>query len=363
MRVLRIYHSGVVTAWRRRDRELRALGADVRMVSSRRWNEGGADVVFESDGDDFATTARTFGRHPYRFVYDPRPIWRALSEHRPEVIDCHEEPASLAAFETLVLRAVARSHAPILFYGAQNIEKRYPPPFRWIERWALRTAAGVHVCNAEAADIFRRKGFTGTSKVLGLGVDRAVYAAGPPREPGTTFRVGYVGRLEQRKGIHVVIDALAGTQSDIELHVYGSGPDEQWLRQRAAERNLADRVHFHGFTPQADLPETYRRLDVVVVPSQTTPAWVEQFGRVVVEAMACGTPVIGSDSGSVPEVTGDAGIVVGEADVEAWRAAIVELAHSAERRRSLREAGLRHVEQYEWSAIAAGHLELYRSIA
>lgn len=362
MQALRIYHSGVVGAWRERDRELRRLGIDVHLVSARQWNEGGADVSLDMGDDAFAEPAQTFGRHPYRFVYDPRPIWRSVRRLRPDVIDCHEEPASLAALEVLLVRRLAGSQAPILFYGAQNIEKRFPPPFRWIERWALRSAAGVYCCNAEAGEIFRRKGFRGTVSVMGLGVDLDRFVPGESPPSGGEIRIGYVGRLEWRKGVHVLIEALVALPERFELHVYGTGPDESRLRQHAAVHGVGKRVHFHGFTDQADLPAVYRSVHMIGVPSLTTRRWVEQFGRVAVEAMACGVPVLTSDSGSLPEVVGDAGMVLPEADVDAWGLAFAALADDSAQLDGLRTAGPERVQRYTWQAVARAHRDLYEQV-
>ena len=151
LQVLRVYHSGVVTGWRERDRQLRDVGCDVRLVSPRRWNEGGRDVELERGDDDFVVACRTWGRHPYGFVYNPLPIAREIRTRNFDVIDVHEEPASLAALELRIIARMFAPSTPLVFYGAQNIEKRYPFPFRWIERGSLRRAAGAHCCNAEAS--------------------------------------------------------------------------------------------------------------------------------------------------------------------------------------------------------------------
>jgi len=363
MKVLRVYHSGVVDSWRERDRQLRMRGHDIELISPKSWNEGGATVTIDKGSDQFVTVAPTIGKHPYLFCYDPRPIWRALRSGVVDVLDVHEEPASLAALELLSLRFLARSKAPVLFYGAQNIEKRFPVPFRWFERLALRTAAGTYCCNAEAGEIFRRKGFSGDVRIIGLGIDVDRFSPPSVAPSSPPFRLGYVGRLEWRKGIPVVIEALQSVNPDVEFHLFGTGPDEQRLRDLVEARGLTGRVVFHGFTPHADLPEVYRSLHTVVVPSQTTPSWVEQFGRVVVEAMASGTPVIGSDSGSIPEVIGQAGIVVPEADVAQWAEAITRLASAPDLRRSIAEAGLAAVRRYSWPEIAAAHAALYEAVA
>jgi glycosyltransferase involved in cell wall biosynthesis len=363
MRALRIYHSGVVSSWRQRDRNLRANGIDVTLVSPVEWNEGGAPVRLDVGGDDFVVPARTVGRHPYAFVYDPRPIWRALRAAPVDVLDVHEEPASLAAAEVLLLRWASGRRPPVLFYGAQNLEKRFPPPFRWIEAVALRVAAATFVCNDDAGRIYRRKGFRGLVRTIGLGIDVERFAPAATPLPPRPFRLGYVGRLEWRKGVHVLLEAMQWVPDGVELHVHGTGPDEDALRTLAEFLGVADRVRFHGFTPHGELPEVYRSFHALAVPSQTTPSWVEQFGRVVVEAMASGVPVIGSDSGSIPEVVGDAGIVVPEADARAWATAIGALADDPERAAALKAAGLRHVRRYTWSAVAAQHEALWREVA
>jgi hypothetical protein len=74
MRVLRISHSAVVGPWRERERALIRQGEHAQLVSAAVWNEGGRDVALDPCADDFVTGARTFGRHPNLFVYDPRPL-------------------------------------------------------------------------------------------------------------------------------------------------------------------------------------------------------------------------------------------------------------------------------------------------
>ena len=114
MKVLRVYHSSVVTGWRERDRLLRHAGVEVTLVSPRRWNEGGADVEL-TDAEPWVVPARSFGRHPYVFVLDPRPIVRLLRRHRFDLIDVHEEPASLVALELRVLSWINHRRTPLLF--------------------------------------------------------------------------------------------------------------------------------------------------------------------------------------------------------------------------------------------------------
>lgn len=378
MRVLRISHSAVVTAWRGRETALRARGHTVRTLSARRWAEGGRDVDLEPRPGEDVIGVRTLGRHPQVFLYDPRPLWRALREPW-DVIDLHEEPAALATAEILLLRALRRVRTPYVLYSAQNIAKRYPVPFRWWERWALRGTAAVSVCNAEAGSVLRTKGLLAPVHVIGLGVDlaeRAGTAAGSHRrETGTDdgaprdadivgaaapARTGYVGRLlAPHKGLDVLFDAA---EADPRLHLAlaGAGPHEAALRRRASGPALTGRVEFHGHLAGDDLAEFYRGLAVLAVPSVAAPGWLEQFGRVAVEAMAHGVPVVASASGALPDVVGGAGVLVPPGDPAALARALREVLDDPEHAARLRAAGLARARDYTWDAVASRYEAMYR---
>lgn len=368
MRVLRISHSAVVTAWRQREHALRADGSTVHLLSARRWPEGGRPVDLDPAPGEDVVGVRTVGRHPQLFLYDPRPLWRALGQPW-DLIDLHEEPSALATAEVLVLRALRRVRAPYVLYSAQNIAKRYPPPFRWSERWALRHAGAVSVCNAAAARILRDKGLRAPVRVIGLGVEvrapGATTTAGPGGSRGrhataARFRVGYAGRfLAPHKGIDTLLTAVAG-EPGWDLHLAGDGPQAAQLRARAARPDLAGRVTFHGALTDDDLTAFYRSLDVLAVPSVAAPGWVEQFGRVAVEAMALGVPVVVSDSGALPEVVADAGLVVPPGDADALHAALRRVADEDSLAERLRVDGVRRAQRYTWAAIAEQYRGLYR---
>jgi glycosyltransferase involved in cell wall biosynthesis/GT2 family glycosyltransferase len=361
VRVIRISHSAAVAAWRGREHALRGLGVDVTLFAACRWDAGGAEVTL-APGDDVHThPVRTWGRHPALFVYNPRPLWRALGESW-DVVDIHEEPFSLAAAEVRLLKALRRNPAPYVLYSAQNLRKRYPIPFRWLERSALRHASGISACNSEAALICESKGFPGRARVIPLGVDVGDGAgadAGRRRAVGNArITVGLIGRLVPEKGIDVLMDAVARSPR-LGLRIAGAGPLADELADRAAERGIAERFEFVGAIPPHAVGEFYRGVDVLAVPSSATKRWTEQFGRVAVEAMAHGTPVVSSDAGSLPDVVGGAGIVVRQGDAAALADAL--LAAGGERRDDLRVAGLRRAAECSWEAVGHQYIELYRS--
>jgi len=364
MRVARISHSGVVSAWRQRERELVALGIEVQMVCAARWVEGGGIVELtgsDAARDGFVEPARTIGSHPNLFLFDPRPLWKLLGDRTVDLVDIHEEPFSLVMAEVLLLKWLRRNTAPFVLYSAQNLDKSYPPPFSWIERYALRHSSGSYVCNHAAADRLVRRGLQAPAVVLPLGVDLSLFHPRQRGAPSGSLAVGFVGRLALHKGLVPLVEALR-SEPRWSLTLVGDGPDRGIVEERAHELGIADRVTIAGHADQESLAEHYRTFDVLAVPSLPTPSWTEQFGRVAVEAMAAGVPVVTSDAGALPEVVGDAGIVVPAGDAAALHDALAALAHDHDRWDALRAAGLERARRFTWEAVAAAHGAMYASV-
>ena len=201
----------------------------------------------------------------------PRPLWRLLG-------DGPLGPARppRGAVRTGGGRGTAPALAPrargtpFLFCSAQNIDKRYPPPFRWIERWSLRRAAGAYSCNTEARRILRRKGLDGRVELLPLGVDVERFRA-PDRQPPTApAPVGFVGRLIPHKGVDVLLRAVA-LDDRLRADIFGAGPEAEALAALAATLGIGDRVRFHGHVDEARSPTSTPRFDVLAVPSVPMP--------------------------------------------------------------------------------------------
>jgi glycosyltransferase involved in cell wall biosynthesis len=157
------------------------------------------------------------------------------------------------------------------------------------------------------------------------------------------FTVGYAGRLVRAKGVDLLIAALRMNQAErpVRLLAVGEGPDLARLRGLAAKRLHPNTVIWRQGVAHEAMPACYREMDVLVLPSRTTRGWKEQFGRVAAEAMACGVPVIGSNSGFIPELmrTTGGGVTFAEGDARALAAALSRLANEPLRRRQLGEAG------------------------
>jgi glycosyltransferase involved in cell wall biosynthesis len=278
------------------------------------------------------------GRYHF-YVY--RGLSRAIREAQPDIVHIDEEPYNPAGAQAQ--RAALLVGAQSVFVALQNLYKDYPIPYSTMEQYDYRHMAHLIAVNAAAGEMARRKGYAGPLSVFTVyGIDPAMFQPAPRREPRPspdTFIVGYLGRLTLYKGAGLLIEALASMPPRCRLRFIGSGPDEAELRRLATERGVADRVEFRAAVPTDAVPAEMAELDVLAVPSLTQPNWMEQFGRVLIEAMACGTPVVGSDSGEIPHVIGDAGLVTPEGDVTALRDALLRLEADAGLRARLSQMG------------------------
>ena len=130
----------------------------------------------------------------------------------------------------------------------------------------------------------------------------------------------------------------------------------QWL-------GISGRVTFDQWMPSTHLPHYFSGLDVLVLPSLSRANWKEQFGRVLIEAMACDVITVGARSGAIPEVVGDAGLTFAEGDVDDLRTQLQNLIDSVSLRDDLRSKGRqRVVENYTQAAVAKNTVNVYRRI-
>jgi glycosyltransferase involved in cell wall biosynthesis len=239
---------------------------------------------------------------------------RLLREIDPDVIHLWEEPWSIVALQARWMKG----RAAMVMEVDQNILKRLPPPFELIRKQVLAHTDHVLSRSPDATAVVRARGYLGPVTSIGYGVDLTNFspAAEPltPRAVRPEFRIGYVGRIVEEKGLDDALDAMKLASAPLSLAIMGEGPHEAALRQRIVELGLTDRVTIRGWGTPADVAAFLRSLDVMILLTRTTKSVREQFGRVIVEAQACGVPVIGSQGGAIPDVVGDGGWIVPERD-------------------------------------------------
>jgi glycosyltransferase involved in cell wall biosynthesis len=362
IRVLRVYHAGRDPQHRARDSALSAIGVDVTLVVPGQWPDAGSERHLSAEPfrvvESLVRRAGDVNRHTHA---DGRTIRRLIGETRPDVLDIHEEPFSAVARQWL---RAAPADLPVVMYSAQNVDKRYPPPFPHYERAANRRVAAFYPCSSQAASVLRGKGFGGAIEVLPLGLDDGVFRPGSQTADSDEVLLVLVGRLVPEKGVADAVRTLAKVNAarPARLVVCGEGPEKESARELAASLGVGDRVEFENWQQSTELASTYRAAHVVLVPSRPTETWVEQFGRVIVEAQASGAVVAGYASGSIPDVAGEAGVIVPVGDIEGLAAAVIRVVSDSGEFARRRDAGHRQTADRTWEAVASRQLNLYRSV-
>jgi glycosyltransferase involved in cell wall biosynthesis len=365
MRVLMISRPCLVGAYQRKLEEI-ALFTDVELmvVVPSSWREGGRVMQPErvyTAGYELVVEPIAFNGSFHLHFY-PR-LGRRLRAFAPQVVHIDEEPYNLASFHAM--RLARRAGARVLWFSWQNLNRRYPPPFRFFEQFNLRLADYAIVGSEGAAAVWREKGYAGPLAVIPqFGVDADIFAPQSGGRDGEgDFVIGYAGRLVPEKGCDLLLEAVAGLDGAWRSVILGAGPERERLVALADRLGIADRVSFKGWLPALELPAFYRALDALVLPSRSRHNWVEQFGRVLVEAMACGVPVVGSDCGEIPHVVGDAGLIFPEEDSEALRGQLQRLMHDPGLRATLARHGRERVlSRFTQAHIAAQTVEVYRAL-
>lgn len=349
MRLLVLSHAAVLAA--NQDlyaRLVRAHGIDLTLVAPARWRSDLHGPL------QLEVTPALAGRVVGAAVLCPghRALhWyvRGLPDMRPrppQVVYVDEEPWSLAALQALLL--ARRARARLVVATKQNVARRLPPPFAQVRRLVLRHAAAVLALTGEVAAVVRAQGYGGPLHVIPHGVALDQFAPQPAARarlraawgvPPAAYLAGYAGRFLPVKGLSFLIAAAARLCAaatgppPVSLVLAGEGPERPRLAAQIRAAGLTGTVRLVPPVPHARMAGVYSALDVLVLPSVSLPGRREQFGRVLIEALACGTPVIGTASGGIPEVihTTGGGLVVPEADPAALARALMQLGDPAVR--------------------------------
>ncbi|HLJ68213.1 MAG TPA: glycosyltransferase family 4 protein [Chloroflexota bacterium] len=362
MRVLIVSKALVLRTYRSKLHELAGLGLEIVAVIPEEWREGTTRLRLEP-GDDTAyslvVSPLRWNGHFHLHWYPELP--RVIQRVAPDVVHVDEEPYNLATF--LGVGAATRRRIPSLFFTWQNIQRSYPPPFSWTEAAVYRRVRTAIAGSEEAAGVLRAKGFRKPVVVTPqFGVDTAVFFPAP-RAAGP-FTVGFFNRLIPAKAPLLALEAFSSLPAGSCLRVVGDGPLRGALEQAILHRGLQERVRIDRRVASDQVPHLMHEIDVLVLPSLTTPRWKEQFGRVLIEAMASGVPVVGSDSGEIPTVIGDAGLVVPEGDPAALAGELRRLHDDPSLRQELAGRGRqRAVSCYDNRVIACRTLEAYELAA
>lgn len=312
----------------------------------------------------------------YRSLWDTRGPWRRILYEQTRLALLSRSQDLLHG---LAYAAPLAAACPTVITVHDLSFMRFPAAFRPFNRTYLRlmTVAAtrrasrvIAVSESTRQDVIRLCGVpAGRVTVVPNGVtedfcpaDPAVVAAFRSRRGLPERYILFLGTLEPRKNLVRLVDAYAewrGRNGAAVKLVIAGGKGWYYERvfARVQELGLADDVLFPGFVPAGELPWWYRAAECFVYPSI-----FEGFGLPVLEAMACGTPTITSDASSLPEVAGDAALLVGTEDTAGLAAALDRILSDPALAEDLRQRGLRRAASFSWQRTAAATAQIYRSV-
>ncbi|MGH7177522.1 MAG: glycosyltransferase family 4 protein [Tepidisphaeraceae bacterium] len=375
-RLLSIAHSYVVAMNRRLAHEMARAGGDHWEVVAV------APDYFHGSGDLRPVAFEALASEPCRVEVVPAHLTRFVHVFRYgrrlkeilradwDIVHAWQEPYVVAAWQ---IARWTRRGVPLVYRTAQSLIKRYPPPFGSIERHNMTRSAGWICSGTLVEQTLKQKNLYRNRPMarIPLGVDVEVFK--PDRAAGSDVLrklgwnetggcvVGYLGRFVPAKGLDLLMSALDECPLSWRMLFIGAGPEEPAIHKWS--QRWPQRVRVCTDVRHADVPRYLNAMDLMCAPSQTTPNWREQFGRMIIEAFATGVAVIGSDSGEIPHVIGDSGIVCPERDRVAWTAALTELLGDPARRAALGARGLQKArEQFAWQVVGRSYLDFFERI-
>lgn len=308
-----------------------------------------------------------------------------IKEIKPDIVYIEEEYWTNVAWQMARVKRMPPKAKIVLFTwenifhdwlreGKSIYQKIRFALFYMIEKKVLSYVDAIIAGNKEASLVAQKKGFTKSIEIVPqFGVDMNYFKKKNSDwlkmelALERRFVVGYIGRIAKEKGIEDLIKVAVvfskQTIPYVKFLVIGNGPYKQEAQELVRTLGLEERF---VFVPSVDfnfIVDYYSLMDVMVIPSRTTPEWKEQFGRTIIEAMSCGIPVIGSDSGAIPEVVGDAGLIFREGDVNDLTEKIAQVMNNNQLKEDLIMKGQKRVqENFTMEIIARRVYETFKKL-
>ena len=388
MRILVASHTYIVDINREKFKILANLepNIEVTVVVPRRWKPGGIqnkiiETQFCQEGSFKVVPISNYSQNNQGLLTFGTDLIRVLQEFRPQIIQVEQGSKSLAYAQLILLNKLFKLQAKNLFFTWWNLPYKLKWPISALEDCNLHYTDGVISGNLDGAKILRQRGYQGAVKVMPqLGVDETLFRrtgkdADLSRRFGikpTDFVVGFVGRFVEEKGLLTLAEALAGLKKlPWKWLLVGQGKLRPQIAEKSLEWGISDRIIWVESISHEEVPAYINLMDCVVLPSQTsykfktltTVGWKEQFGHVLIEAMACKIPVIGSDCGEIPHVIGDAGLIFPEGNAKKLRDCLQQLMERPELVADLGDRGYHRVmNNYTNQALAEQLLKFYKEL-
>ncbi|MEO1761723.1 MAG: hormogonium polysaccharide biosynthesis glycosyltransferase HpsO [Cyanobacteria bacterium J06629_18] len=387
MKILVASHTYIVDLNCEKLRALSRLQPDIEVtvVVPKKWRPGGVqnkiiETEYRDEGNFRIVPISNFSENHQGLLTFGSDLFELLSEFRPNIIHVEQGSRGLAYAEMITLNALLRLKAKNVFFTWWNLPYQLKFPISILENYNLDNSHGIISGNQDGAEILRDRGYEGPIKVMPqLGVDETLFA--PKQQPELArkvgiepgeFVVGFVGRFVPEKGIMTLLDALVKIKDKSwKFLLLGRGELKEEILQKAEEKGIKDRIILVESVPHDEVADYINLMSTLILPSETTykfktltsVGWKEQFGHVIIEAMACKVPVIGSDSGEIPHVIGDAGLIFPEGNAEELANRLEQLIDNPDFTENIAQMGYaKAMAQYTNIALAKQQLEFYQEL-
>lgn len=294
---------------------------------------------------------------------------KKLLQENFDLVYIWEEPYVLSCYQ--ISRLIPES-TPFCFYTNQNIKKKYFFPFSYFEKYNFSHAKKWIACGELVKKVMLAKGFSNDkSKIIPFAVDGNKFKQASDLEKEKyiskhnlkTPLFIYMGRLIPEKGIPLLLDVIKklNLERDWSFMFIGSGPMKDEIHTWIRENQLEDRVRL-SFFQHHEIPDIINKGDILLCPSQTSKNWREQFGRMIVEGFASGLIVIGSDSGEIPYVVGDAGVILPENDIDIWCKTISDIIQNIKPYENYKALGVLRSQKFSAERVGEIFSDLFKEM-
>jgi L-malate glycosyltransferase len=387
MKILVASHTYIVDLNCEKLRKLSQLGknVEVTVVVPKKWQPGGVqnkivETAHRNEGKFRIVPIHNFTKNHQGLLTFGADLVSLLNNYRPQIIQVEQGSRGLAYSQMITLNKLLGLKAKNLFFTWWNLPYNLKGAAAVIEKYNLENSHGIVSGNQDGADILRQRGYRGPIKVMPqLGVDEKLFT--PKKQPELAsklgikegeFVVGFVGRFVEEKGLRTLLQALISIKDKPwKLLLLGRGPLEYEIYTYAEANGFTDRLIMLESVPHHEVARYISLMSTLVLPSETThnfktitsAGWKEQFGHVLIEAMACQVPVIGSDSGEIPYVIGDSGLIFPEGDFNALANRLSQLMDDSDFVENLGQMGYQKaIARYTNIALAKQQLEFYQEL-
>lgn len=369
---------GVLRSERKKYEEIAEYNdIDLCVITPQCWNFNYKHHEFEENTNEenytiFPIRVAFAGYHHRSFYFSS--FRKILKSFQPDIIHIFQEPHSIFTLQVLLARNIFLPKAKVVFITWENlIHQKYPFRFsniyKYIENYSYRHANYATPITVSADNVLRARGFLKGTHVLRWGIDFELIkkqdANDIRKKLGLlgSFVVGYVGRFVIEKGILDLVKAVGQLPANVKLLLIGDGPLKNEIKSLAEQISFANRLITVDSISNTEISKYLNCLDTLVLPSHESKYWVEQLGKVLLEAMACEIPVIGSNTGEIPFVIENSGLIFQAGNINELSDKIEAVRLKSIDVSKLVKVAKQRVENlYSWRTIAANLHKIYGEI-